>query len=122
MSDPFRAKILLAESNLPLRSLLIEILEARGHAVRTAEDGILARDLFELAPEDFDLVVIRSRLPQMNGLELFRVVRTMAPGKPVLFMKESADEEIVGLAPCCEVISKPFSKHQFITAVQRCLS
>lgn len=115
-------RILLAESNYPLRHLLTEILVARGHQVQEAHDGITARDLFELAPQQFDLVVIRSRLPHLNGLDLLKSVLTVAPRKPVLFMKESADEEIVGLDPACQVISKPFSQLEFISAIHRCLS
>lgn len=122
MSTPFPAKILLAESSFPMRSLLVGLLASRGHAVREAEDGLIARDLFELDPADFDVVVIRSRLPRLNGVDLLKVVRAAAPGKPILFIKESEDEEIVGLVPECEVIAKPFTTFEFISAIQRCLS
>lgn len=116
------SRILLAESNYPLRLLLVEILVARGHQVQEAHDGLTARDLFEVEPGHFDLVIIRSRLPNLNGVDLLKAVLTAAPAKPILFMKESTDEEIVGLEPTCEVIAKPFSRLEFITAIQRCLS
>jgi DNA-binding response OmpR family regulator len=116
------ANILLAESSFPMRSLLVGLLESRGHSVRAAEDGLMARDFFELEPETFGVVVIRSRLPRMNGVDLFKLVRTMAPEKPVLFIKESEDEEIVGLGPDCEVITKPFTTLEFVSAIQRCLA
>ena len=122
MTQPIPARILLAESSFPMRSLLVGLLASRGHAVREAEDGLIARDLFELEPADFDVVVIRSRLPRMNGVDLFKAIRAAAPGKPILFMKESEDEEIVGLVPECEVITKPFTTFEFVTAIQRCLS
>jgi DNA-binding response OmpR family regulator len=121
-APPPESTILLAESNYPHRLLLTEILTGRGYTVREAHDGLTARDLFELEPEAFDAVVIRSRLPNLNGVDLLKAVLAAAPSKPILFMKESTDEEIVGLEVTCEVIAKPFSKLEFISAIQRCLS
>ena len=122
MSNLHSARILIAENNSAVRTMICELLGARGHDVFVAYDGTMARDVFEQSQTAFDLIVIRSHLPLMGGVELLKVVRSRSPAVPILFIKESIDEEIVGIDESCEVISKPFSPLEFVLAVQRCLS
>ena len=116
------AKVLIAESNDALRSFLSETLEWLGCEVVQSSDGAQARSLFEKDSDSVHLVILRSELPILNGVELLKAIRQRHPTKPILFMKESLDEEIIGLDAACEVLAKPFSKLEFTSAVRRCLT
>ena len=67
------AKILVADDQESMRFIISSLLQEKGHAVTTAEDGQQAFDL--LQKENFDLVVADVNMPQLNGLEFLKQVR-----------------------------------------------
>jgi two-component system chemotaxis sensor kinase CheA len=65
--------ILVVEDSITARTLLKNILEAAGHNVKSAVDGL---DAFtSLKTEDFDLVVSDIDMPRMNGFDLTTKIR-----------------------------------------------
>ena len=71
------SRILIVEDEERVRSLLVETFEAAGHAVVQASTGREA--LARLDDEKFDLVVCDIGLPEVNGLEITRWVKTNRP-------------------------------------------
>jgi two-component system chemotaxis sensor kinase CheA len=65
--------ILVAEDSITARSLLRNILESSGFAVKTAVDGLEA--LMHLKNGEFDLVVSDVEMPNVNGFELITKIR-----------------------------------------------
>ncbi len=68
MSEPGRARILIADDEESIRFVLREALEAAGHEVDEVEDGDGALDL--LASGRYDLAFLDIRMPGPSGLEL----------------------------------------------------
>ena len=83
-------KILVVEDDKNLQQLMRTFLERAGYEVKTANDGTIALGL--LQQTQFDLIITDLMMPHMDGYELSRRVREMAP-TPILMV--TAKEELV---------------------------
>lgn len=117
------ARILLAEDEEVLRSMLIRAFSA-DHAVTAASDGAEALDLITAAKGEFDLLLTDIRMPLMDGIALALSVARDYPNITILLMTGFADqrERAHGLeAIVHDVVSKPFSLAQIREAVDGAL-
>lgn len=68
-----RLKILLAEDNVSSQKVALQILKRLGYRADVAANGIEV--LQALERQDYDLVLMDVRMPEMNGLEAARIIR-----------------------------------------------
>ena len=88
-------RILLAEDEEVLRSLVSSTLEFAGYQVVQASDGEEALNRFEESGGDFDMVVTDVVMPSMGGRELVQAVKRSKPGMKVLYLSgHIADDEL----------------------------
>jgi two-component system, cell cycle response regulator CpdR len=114
------ARILIAEDEEGLRSLVARALSQDGHAVTTANDGAEALDVLEREHGAFELLLTDIRMPIMDGIALALAAARDHPKVAILLMTGYADqrERVSGLeAIICDVIAKPFAVAEIKFAV-----
>ena len=120
-------KVLIAEDDSVSRMVLRKALEKWGHSVYAAEDGAVAWKLFE--QEEFPLVISDWMMPEIDGLELVRRIRSRQQSGyvyAILLTARSQKEDIVaGMeAGADDFVTKPFHHaelHARICAGERIL-
>ena len=106
------ARILIAEDEEPVRTLVTRALAEQGHLVTGAGDGTEALEILQGADGGFDLLLADIKMPGMDGIALALAVARDFPKIPILLMTGYADqrERTAGLdALICDVLAKPFN-------------
>jgi two-component system cell cycle response regulator CpdR len=119
------ARILIAEDEESVRSLVARALTLDGHEVITANDGAAALDVLARNQGAFELLLTDIRMPLMDGIALALAAARDYPGLAILLMTGYADqrERASGLdALIHDVITKPFSLATIRGAVSAALS
>jgi DNA-binding NtrC family response regulator len=117
MEDFDPIKVLVVDDEEVMRNLMIKILEKAGYKVITANGGAAARRI--LAEQPIDLVLSDVKMPDMNGFDLLKEIKTNYPHVAVIMMTAYADSYTIKDAliyGADEYITKPF-KHYEITVV-----
>jgi DNA-binding response OmpR family regulator len=115
-------RILVVEDDATIRDTLTFNLKKEGYAVTVAEDGAAA--LTQARSTKPDLVLLDLMLPELNGLEVCRILRQES-NVPIIMLtaKESEVDKVVGLQlGADDYITKPFSLRELfarMTAVLR---
>lgn len=116
-------RILIVDDEDSLLLTLVANLELEGFEVIGAENAARALEL--LHREAFDLVLTDIRMPGMNGVELFRTIRSVSPHMPVILMTGFAIEGMVDeaiLEGAFAVLPKPFDIEHVIAVLSRAVS
>ncbi|MCH9808305.1 MAG: response regulator [Alphaproteobacteria bacterium] len=113
-------KILLADDDTGSRDLIARALEADGHHVSVADDGIAANELFGGGGAGFDILIVDVDMPGIDGLSVARDALGARPELSVIVM--SAHEAQLGEAASLPggkavTLAKPFSLDKIRAAV-----
>jgi len=115
-------RILVADDEVKICSLLKQLLEREGYRVSTVNDGGSAlREMVRLRP---DLLISDIQMPGMDGLELSRRARSLDPELPVVLITGYASMETAVQAlreGVSDYITKPFSIAELKGVVGRIL-
>jgi DNA-binding response OmpR family regulator len=110
-------KILIADDEAEIRSLLKLYLENDGYSVVEAEDGIKALEM--VTSEKPDLCVLDIMMPGMDGYQVLRKIRE-DNNIPVIILsaKDADSEKILGLnLGADDYIAKPFNALEAVARI-----
>ena len=118
------ARILVAEDEEAIRSLVVRALEMERHTVTAVSDGAAALDVLSRENGQFDLLLTDIKMPIMDGIALALTAARDYPGLSILLMTGYADqrERASGLEGLVQgVIAKPFTLAELRFAVAAAL-
>jgi two-component system, OmpR family, response regulator len=119
-----RATILLVEDDPSLLDMLRRTLERAGFAVITAPEGRAALALFRLGT--IDLVVTDILLPELDGFELIRRLKSDSPNVPIIAMSGINDSagyrQLARQAGADIAMAKPIIRAQLVDTVSSLLA
>ncbi len=114
--------ILVVDDEAAIISFLTRFLTSRGHAVVGASDGMHALRIAEQFT--FDVVVCDLHMPEMDGVELIRRMRTLpscASTRYVLSTGDGQGSTVIGRVDALSVdglLAKPYTIDQLVTVVE----
>jgi two-component system, response regulator, stage 0 sporulation protein F len=112
--------ILAVDDEPVMRSLLNKILTRDGYMVLVAAGGREAMDILER--QRVDIVVSDLKMPEIDGLELLRMVKERYPQVAIIMMTAYGDTYTVKdalLLGADEYITKPFKSFEISLVVER---
>ena len=113
--------LLLIEDDVAIRTTLLRALRERGHAV--GAEGTAMAGLQTALAERPDLVVLDLGLPDLDGLELLRMLRAVSP-VPVIVATARDDETVIVKAldaGADDYVVKPFTAAQLDARIRAVL-
>jgi len=118
-------RVLIADDEDSMRSLVARAIAMDGHDIVTAQDGAEALDILTREQGAFDLLLTDIQMPIMDGIALALSAARDFPRLTILLMTGFADqrERASNLnAIAHDVITKPFSVADIRTAVADALA
>ena len=116
------AKILIADDDPTILSLLNKILLSKGYEVQLAEHGGVAEKL--LKSEQFDLLISDIKMEPVDGMQLLKKTRQMRPCVGVIMLTAYATVATAVEAMkegAFDYIPKPFKIDELLATVKRAL-
>jgi DNA-binding response OmpR family regulator len=118
-----RARVLVADDDSAVRRFLHRVLEDAGYEVVEASDGREA-ERYAVDP-GIDLLVIDLVMPNQEGIETIRDLRSRRPALPILAISGIGDVvtylNVAKLLGAEECLAKPISPATLLSAVRRSL-
>ena len=114
-------KVLVVDDEPPIRKLLRMGLSTQGYDILEAPNG---RTSLELLAQNPDLVILDLGLPDMQGLELLRMMRARNEAVPIVVLSGRGDE--VGKVQALDLgaddyITKPFGMDELLARMRAAL-
>jgi diguanylate cyclase (GGDEF)-like protein len=114
---PERGKILVVDDSRTQLDWLVQVLQREGYAVQAAQDGKEA--IRKVRSEPPDLVLLDMILPDMDGLEVLRIVKARPDDQfiPVIILsvKSDLDSKVAGLRiGADDFLAKPFAEAEIL--------
>ena len=112
-------RVLVAEDDEGLRSVLRRGLQEHGYVVDAVPNGELA--LRYLETYEYEVAVVDWRMPEVSGLELIQRLRRRGSSLPILMLtaRDAASDRVVGLNEGADdYLVKPFDFSELLARVR----
>lgn len=111
MGSANKERILIVDDEEAIRSLFVEALEELGYSCEVAKNGLECLEKF-YRDKDYDVVLLDVQMPELNGIETLKKLKSYAPDLSVIMVSASREIENVRVAlkeGAYDYIFKPFN-------------
>lgn len=118
-----KGSILIADDEESVRNLLSRVLTKMDYVVTTAANG--EEVLAKVKVQGFDLLIMDIRMPKLDGMEAFKVLRLHYPSLPIIMMTAFSTVETTLEAMrlgAFDYLTKPFDIPDVKTLVEKVFS
>lgn len=120
-----KMKILVVEDDISVKNLIVTTLQAHGYQYLSAKDGQEA--ILEASSHNPDVILLDLGLPDMDGVEIIKKVRSWSNMPIIVVSARSEDSDKIEAldAGADDYLTKPFSVEELLArlrATQRRLS
>ena len=108
-------KVLFAEDEMALGTIVKESLESRGFEVDHCTDGGVVMEQYQAA--QYDIILLDVMMPHQDGFSLAKSIRKLNPAIPIIFItaKSRPEDVVEGFGHGAnDYIRKPFSMEELI--------
>lgn len=115
-------RLLLAEDEYDLNTILTQRLRKEGYVVDSCMDG--EETLYYLSNETYDCAVLDIMMPKKDGLEVLRTIRRRNIMTPVIFLtaRDSLQDKVTGLdSGAQDYLIKPFAIEELLARLRAIL-
>ncbi len=115
-------RVLLADDDARIRSLMASILESDHLKPVSTEDGREALAAYRSHNGDFDLLVLDCTMPKMTGTELYHQLRSEGVKTPIVLVSGYQQDQVaknIEQDPNGSFIKKPFTVDDFLAEIRR---
>jgi two-component system cell cycle sensor histidine kinase/response regulator CckA len=116
--------VLVVDDAGVVRRLSFRVLSEAGYRVFEAASAVEALDVLTMLHGHVDVVLVDVVMPEVNGVELVRMIRERWSGPSILFMSAYPAEVLArqGLEDLrVQFLAKPFTRDELLRAVLRAL-
>lgn len=114
--------VLVVDDDAPIRDSLEKTLKRDGYLVETTADGESALEVIRQQP--INLVLADLRMPKMDGLQLLKTVKMLAPEIEFILMTAYGEVDTAVEAMregAYNFIQKPLKRHEILLTIARAL-
>lgn len=118
--------ILIVDDDKDILFVFKSILKQEGYKVKTIDDASKALKHFsEVDPYYYDLILLDIRMPSLNGIQLYNLIKAMNPDMKFLFITAlDAAQELLSIIPEVKphcLLKKPVSNEELTQRVKSAL-
>lgn len=114
-----KTKILLAEDEEVMRSMLVDFMSMFDYEIIEAENGEQAWDMWN--EDNFTVVISDINMPKMSGIDLLRKIKESSPDFPVILITGVSIDTAKKMAEKYKAdafLSKPFKMKRLLMTLQ----
>ncbi len=113
-------RVLVAEDEASIREFIVINLQRSGYEVSQADNGRTALEMYEASNGDYDVVLLDIMMPEMDGLEVCKRLRSISQTVGIIMLTAKTQEidRVTGLlVGADDYVSKPFSPSELMARV-----
>lgn len=118
-------EILIVDDEEFIRNVLFDILKETGAQITLANDGLHALDVLENKNYNFDLIILDTMMPKLDGIRMYQMIKERLKSSSVLFSSGYAESEMIAKLQQNHNVSfimKPFTENQILKKIEELIA